>query len=219
MAPGAVLLGNPGTCFECGHEHAAGDRCISFHFDPAFLETIVADVPGVRRARFDLPRLPPSVSLTPLLMEAEAARDEESYARLEEIALRLAAAVAALEAGAERPRRAATPRDRWRVSEAVRRIEAQPDRPTALAELAREAAISPYHFLRTFRDVTGMTPHQLLLQIRLQRAAERLHQSDDTVLTIALDAGFNDLSTFNRRFKRVMGMSPGEYRARRKQTA
>jgi AraC family transcriptional regulator len=75
--------------------------------------------------------------------------------------------------------------------------------------------MSPYHFLRTFRQVTGMTPHQYVLRTRLHRAAVRLRHSTDAVSTIAYDAGFNDLSTFNRRFRREMGVNPGAFRARR----
>ena len=73
--------------------------------------------------------------------------------------------------------------------------------------------MSPYHFLRTFRQVAGMTPHQYVLRTRLHRAAVRLRRTDDAISAIAYDAGFNDLSTFNRRFRRVMGSSPGLYRA------
>ena len=43
LTPGALLLGNHGECYECGHEHSAGDRCIAFHFRPEFFEHIVAD--------------------------------------------------------------------------------------------------------------------------------------------------------------------------------
>jgi AraC family transcriptional regulator len=69
--------------------------------------------------------------------------------------------------------------------------------------------------LRTFREVVGVTPHQFVLRTRLHRAAVRLRRSDAPISAIAFDAGFNDLSTFNRRFRRVMGTSPSAYRARR----
>ena len=59
-----------------------------------------------------------------------------------------------------------------------------------------------------------MTPHQYVLRTRLHRAAVRLRRSDETISAIAFDAGFSDLSTFNRRFRRLMGASPGAYRAR-----
>src|SRR5437899_10767251 len=40
LTPGSLLLGNPGQCFECGHEHAAGDRCIAFRYAPDFFDEI-----------------------------------------------------------------------------------------------------------------------------------------------------------------------------------
>jgi AraC-like DNA-binding protein len=51
------------------------------------------------------------------------------------------------------------------------------------------------------------------LRTRLHRAAVRLRRSEEAISAIAYDAGFNDLSTFNRRFKKVMGVNPGNYRA------
>src|SRR5437763_5406354 len=99
LAPGAVLLGNEGTCFECGHEHGTGDRCLAFHFTPDEFERIVAAVPGVRRAAFAVPRLPPSPQLVALVAAAEAARDEGNAAELEELAFRFAGTVATTLAG------------------------------------------------------------------------------------------------------------------------
>jgi AraC-like DNA-binding protein len=212
MAPGAILFGNPGSCFECGHEHAAGDRCLSFHFAPDYLEAVVAELPGVTRLAFDTPRLPPLPVLAPLLATAEAARDDGDIEAFEELGLQLAAAAVTAAAGSARADRAPSSRDEKRVSEAVRRIEADAGEPVSLAELASETATSPYHFLRSFRRVAGMTPYQFLLRTRLHRAAVRLRTSDAPVSAIAFDAGFNDLSTFNRRFRRVMGNTPNAYR-------
>jgi AraC family transcriptional regulator len=214
LAPGTLLLGNEGECFECGHEHAAGDRCLAFHYAPERLAAIVAELPGVTRTEFALPRLPPLPGLTPLLAAAEAARDERDAAALEEVAIDLAGAVAANLAdatgGATRPSR----HDAGRVTDALRRIEAASEEPIALAELARETAMSPFHFLRTFRQVVGVTPHQFVLRTRLHRAAVRLRRTTEPVATIAFECGFNDLSTFNHRFRNVMGVSPRAYRAR-----
>jgi AraC-like DNA-binding protein len=97
----------------------------------------------------------------------------------------------------------------------VRRISEVSDEALTLNALAHESAMSPYHFLRTFRQVTGMTPHQYLLLARLNRAATRLRSSTDAVATIAYGAGFKDLATFNRRFRRLIGATPSAYRAMR----
>ena len=211
LAPGALLLGNAGECFECGHEHGIGDRCLSFDFAPDYFAEIVAAVPGTRAA-FTVPRVAPSAPLMPLVAAAEYADAME----LEEIGLRLAGAVAA--ALADTARRASTPSrcHQRRVSEAVRRIEAEAHAPITLAALAGDAGMSPYHFLRTFRAVVGMTPHQFVLAQRLRAVAEQLCQSDESVTSIAYGAGFTDLSTFNHRFRRIMGMTPTAYRRARR---
>lgn len=208
LAPGALLLGNPGACFECGHDHGVGDRCLAFDFAPDYFEDILAAVPGARRLGFAVPRLPPASDLIPLVAAAEAAGGDASV--LEELALRLAATVASTLAGT-RTVPSPSRRDERRISAALRRLE-QAEDTIPLADLAEGAAMSPYHFLRTFRAVVGVTPHQFVLGERLRRAAVRLRRTDLPVSAIAYDAGFGDLSTFNRRFRRVMGASPTEYR-------
>jgi AraC-like DNA-binding protein len=212
LAPGAILLGNPKTCFECGHDHSAGDRCISFHYTPEFMEAVLAGVPGATRLAFGKTHLPPSLRLAALVAGAEAAREAGDAAAFEEIGLRVAGAAATTLAG-DRKAKASTEADERRIAEAVRHIETAAEETISLGGLAAEAGISPYHFLRTFRRVAGMTPYQFVLRTRLHRAAVRLRTSSDAVSTIAFDAGFNDLSTFNRRFRRVMGQTPGAYRA------
>ncbi len=212
MAPGALLLGNPGTCYECGHDHSAGDRCLSFHFSPDYMEAVIADVPGAKRLGFRTPRLPPQAALAPLLADTEAARDGGEIGAFEELGLRLAGAAIALTADDGRRDRTPSRRDEKRVSEALLRIEADADRAISIDELASATATSPFHFLRSFRAVAGMTPYQYLLRTRLQRAALRLRASDEAVSAIAFDAGFGDLSTFNRRFRRIMGATPSAYR-------
>jgi AraC family transcriptional regulator len=219
LAPGGMILGNSGACFECGHEHAAGDRCLAFHFSPDQMETILADVPGIRRVAFAVPSLPPLPALMPLLAAAEAARDEGDDAELEELSLRVAGMVAATLSDTAKRLPGPTSRDARRVSDALRKIEAAANEPLALADLARDVATSPYHFLRTFRQVVGMTPHQFVLHTRLTRAAVRLRTTDEPISGIAFDAGFGDLSTFNRRFRRLMGCSPGAYRNGRRRAA
>ena len=87
--------------------------------------------------------------------------------------------------------------------------------PIDLDGLSGEARTSPYHFLRVFRAVTGETPYQFVLRQRMRQAAVRLRTSDEQVSAIAFDAGFGDLSTFNRRFRRVMGQPPMSFRAGR----
>ena len=133
--------------------------------------------------------------------------------RFEEVALRVAAAAVTVESGASGAVR--NLRHESRVTEALRRIEAEPEEPATVRQLARDATMSPYHFLRTFNVISGVTPYQFVLTQRLRRAALRLRRTTDPISAIAYEAGFNDLSTFNRRFQRIMGMTPGSWRTAR----
>jgi AraC-like DNA-binding protein len=66
--------------------------------------------------------------------------------------------------------------------------------------------------LRTFQHVVGLTPHQYVMRMRLQRAAVRLVEEAASVLEIAFDSGFGDVSNFNRSFRVEFGMSPRTFR-------
>jgi AraC family transcriptional regulator len=213
LAPGALLLGNHRHCFECGHEHGVGDRCLSFHFTPEFFEGVLASVPGARQLAFAVPRLPALPLLIPAIAAAEAARDAGDAAELEEQALQVAGVVSAALVDAKTDAAVPGLRDQRRIAAALRRIEKDAHEALSLAALAHEAAMSPYHFLRTFRAVVGLTPHQFVLRTRLHRAAVQLRRSSEDVCSIALANGFNDLSTFNRRFRRLTGKTPTAYRA------
>jgi AraC-like DNA-binding protein len=94
-------------------------------------------------------------------------------------------------------------------------IEAQPAADLTLIRLAREARLSPFHYLRTFESLTGVTPHQYLLRARLRAAAARLLAGPGKILDVALDAGFGDVSNFNRAFRAEFGVNPTAYRRRR----
>jgi AraC family transcriptional regulator len=218
MTPGSLLLGNQGACFECGHQHSRGDRCLAFHFAPEVFESVVAAVPGAKSLALTVPRLPPVPSMLPVLAAAQALREESGTEpeEFQELALRLAAAVCAT-LNDERPvsRRPPRPRDERRVAAALRHIESQRGTRLSLESLAAEAAVSPCHFLRMFEQVVGVTPGQYMLSTRLRHAAVRLRRSNEAIAAVALDSGFDDLSTFNRQFRRATGMAPGAYRAQR----
>jgi AraC family transcriptional regulator len=209
MTPGSLMLGNPGQYFECGHEHAAGDRCVSFWFAPEYFERVAADA-GVRARSLDfrVGRLPPLRPLAALVADAGAALTGLNRVSWEELAVRLITAAVTL-AGDVSPRLIEPPPDVVsRVTRTVRAIERHHDEPLTLGRLARDAGLSPYHFLRTFERVTGVTPHQYILRTRLREAATRIAVGADRILDVALDAGFGDVSNFNRAFRAEFGITP-----------
>ena len=208
MSPGSLVLGSAGSVYECSHPHGEGDRCLSFQFEPELFERLAHDA-GARRAQFDHDRVPPLRALAPLAARARTALGRTDS--FEEIALELAGTVVQLAASQHRD---AAPRERdlARIDRVLRRLESQSGEPQTLGELAGSAGLSRYHFLRTFKTVTGVTPHQWLLRARLRDAAERLAASSAPITDIALDVGFADLSNFIRSFRAEFGVSPRTYR-------
>jgi AraC-like DNA-binding protein len=103
-------------------------------------------------------------------------------------------------------------RDRRRAVETALWIDAHSHRPIDLEDAAAQAGISPFHFLRLFRHVLGVTPHQYLVRSRLRHAARRLADDDSPITDIAYDVGFGDLSNFVRTFHRAAGASPLRFR-------
>jgi len=83
-----------------------------------------------------------------------------------------------------------------------------------VAALARVAHVSEAHFSRQFRATFGETPHRYLQRRRVERAMERLRETDDAVTAICFDVGFNSLGTFSRTFREILGEPPSAYRAR-----
>ena len=84
-----------------------------------------------------------------------------------------------------------------------------------LDELSREVGLSPHYLNSTFARTFGLPPHAYQLQLRIKRAIELL-RGQDCLATIALSLGFADQSHFTRQFKRVVGVSPGAFRATRR---
>jgi AraC-like DNA-binding protein len=213
LYPGALLLGTNRACFQCGHEHGRGDRCISFNVREDAFEDIASIAASRGRHALAQPMLPASNRLAPLFAAIERLQDGVSALRAEELLIGLfETVVAALNDGVRAP----PPPRAWetrRIVEVLRRIEERPDESLDLAGLAAIAGLGKHHFLRVFRRSVGMTPHQYLLRVRVGRAARRLATTRDSVLAVALDSGFNDLSTFNARFRATFGMTPSKYRA------
>lgn len=216
MTPGSLLLGNAGQTFECGHEHGIGDRCIAFSYAPEFFDCLLADA-GIRGARpdFKTPRLPSLRALSPIIARAYAGLAGESDVSWEELSIELAVRAVRVASGFSPVTVAPQPGAVSRVAQTVRMLEQDAESPHSVTDLARDAGLSPYYFLRTFRSVTGVTPHQYLRRLRLRRVATRLRIERKKIVDIALDCGFDDVSNFNRAFRAEFGVSPRAYRSQK----
>ena len=207
LSPGSLLLGNLGQCFECGHDHGAVDRCLAFFYAPEFFER--ASLAGT----FPTHRIPAIAHLSPWIVQARQVIDCPDGVALEELAHGLPAAVLGTLGLSRQSTPSSSAADERRISAALRFIEANLHEPLPLERLASSAKMSEFHFLRIFKQVTQVTPHQYILRARLRKAAVRLKTRSEKVLEIALDAGFGDLSNFNHAFRTEFGVSPTRFRS------
>jgi AraC-like DNA-binding protein len=203
LVAGSCLIGTPGAEFTCTHDHVCGDECLSFFFSPELVDTV-----GARAEAWDVGATPPLAELMVLGELAQAAVDGRSDIGLDEIGHLLAQRMVEVVSGKARKPAKVAARDRRRAVEAALWLDANAHREIELEDAARQAGISPFHFLRLFASVLGVTPHQYLLRARLRHAARQLADDDKPVTEIAYDVGFNDLSNFVRTFHRAAGVSP-----------
>jgi AraC family transcriptional regulator len=218
MTPGSFMLGNPGECFECGHDHAAGDRCVSFHYDPDFFARLL-DETGAHPDAFESSRIAPVRASSEVVAQTTLALGPAASMSWEELAIDVAEAASRLGAGTTRGT-TSVPRDiRAFVTDCVRTIERDSSRQVSLADFAAKAGLSAFQFLRAFRALTGVTPHQFILRSRLRSAATRIADDDSRIIDVALDAGFGDLSNFNHAFRAEFGVTPTAFRDRARASA
>jgi len=187
--------------------------------EPDLVTRVAAEQFGLDPARWAVPPLDfldrPQLRAAMLAVEAELTAGglggplaAESLANL--LAVHLIRHVSA-------PRRLERGRDgvlpRGRLRAVVEYIEEHLDGCPTLAQLAAVVRLNPYHFARQFKAATGLPPHQYVILRRVERAKQLLQAGTDLSLAeVALRAGFSDQSQFSRHFKRLVDVTPGQFR-------
>jgi len=207
LVAGSILVGHPGDEFTCTHDHVCGDECLSFFLSPELVQAI-----GDRSDVWRIGAAPPLPELMVLGELAQAAADSRSDVGLDEVGQIFASRFVNVVSGRSREPKTATARDRRRAVEAALWIDAHSHLQIDLNRAAAQAELSPFHFLRLFAGVLGVTPHQYLVRSRLRHAARLLADDARAVTDVAYDVGFGDLSNFVRTFHRAAGVSPRRFR-------
>jgi AraC-like DNA-binding protein len=102
----------------------------------------------------------------------------------------------------------------WNIEDLADHIRNHFDAPLSLDEMAARCALNASYLSRSFKNKTGTTIFAYLNRIRIEKACLLLKNSDLTITEIAFSVGYNNISFFNRMFKRAMAVTPGEYRRR-----
>ena len=87
----------------------------------------------------------------------------------------------------------------------------QPENLYLIEEMAQDTNISPFHLIRKFKKLYGLTPHQFQIQCKV-RKAQKLLEEEKSVCEVTYDAGFCDQSHLDRCFQKIVGMTPKEYK-------
>jgi AraC-like DNA-binding protein len=207
LVTGSILVGHPGDEFLCTHDHVCGDECLSFFLTPEVVETI-----GNRTEVWRVGATPPLPELMVLGELAQSAAEGRSDVGLDEVGQLFASRFVEVVSGRSGKPVSAKARDRRRAVETALWIDAHSHRQIDLEHAAGQAELSPFHFLRLFASVLGVTPHQYLVRSRLRHAARLLADDERAVTDVAYDVGFGDLSNFVRTFHRAAGVSPRRFR-------
>jgi len=93
-------------------------------------------------------------------------------------------------------------------------IDARPERPWTLSDLAQATGLSPYHLVRTFRQQVGDTPIRYLLKRRIGQAVQLLIETEQPITRIAQETGFDNANYFAKAFRHWMNLSPSQFRQR-----
>lgn len=148
------------------------------------------------------------------LLDELPRRDAASEFAVKGLALCMLAKLSRLGADLARGRKPQPKGDIGSISKAVDIIVRGYTQPVRIPELAAACGMSEATFRRRFARCMGMSPGDYVHNLRIQMAGLRLLSSRDRVLDIALAAGYDSISAFNRHFRRIFGAAPREYRGR-----
>lgn len=99
------------------------------------------------------------------------------------------------------------------VERIITHMKASLDEPLNLDQIAEIAAISKFHLVRVFDELTGTTPHHFLACLRMQRAKDLLLASESSITDICMQVGYTSLGSFSKTFRSLVGISPQQFRA------
>ncbi|MDP2715329.1 AraC family transcriptional regulator [Rheinheimera sp.] len=100
----------------------------------------------------------------------------------------------------------------FKLQKVLRLLEQQLTEPFQLSALAKVAELTEAHFCRAFKKSTGVSPSRYQIRLRIELAQQLLRQSNDTVIDIALQVGYQNPGHFSQLFKREVGVTPVQYR-------
>ncbi len=184
-----------------------------FYFEPTLLQRIASevagrprDIPFFRTGVVDDPELAGRIRLLHVLME-----QQDTPLLAQETALLWTLGQMVVRHADDPPVLRKMQREKTAVLHTKQFISTHYTQNFSIEDLAKAIHLSPYHIIHVFREETGVPPHAYLRQVRIRKAKELL-AAGMPIADVAHNVGFTDQSHLNRWFKRLWGITPGQYR-------
>lgn len=208
---GTTLVFNPGEPHAGRMGRSARWRYRAFYLDGAAMDRLAEDLelPKHSLPGFCTNKLK-DAELSEALQGLHAATEHDGSLLGRQSGLVAAMAALYRRHGSPRPRRSAPGDERSRIGQVAEFLRAHSAEPVTLDRLAVLADMSAYHLVRSFKKELGLPPHVYLTQLRLQAARRHLAQGLGLAETAAA-VGFYDQSALSRHFKKIYGVTPGQY--------
>lgn len=228
LVPGCALLLNDGEEYTIAFDGLQTVETFCFFFERGFVEDAFRATTSGSASLLDNDRAPSIVIReklqfdTPLtsrmsLAHAQLRRGEPLGESFYDAALALVRAQADVAARVSRlPSLRAATREELarRIGNATEFLHANAERGVTIAEAARAAYLSPFHFHRLFTRFHGITPHRYLTRLRLERARALLRAGNDAVADVAVACGFESVGSFASLYKQTFGVTPAKSKNR-----
>jgi AraC-like DNA-binding protein len=202
-----VLLINPGTIHSARAATSEGRTYRGIYPSIELVADALPEIPESQR-RFDRTAIADPTVVSAVRADMDALFSDDEPGSHEEAVIRMIGRLWHA-AGGARPRVAAKQPAR-ELDRVQALIADSSDEPMSLRELAAEAGLSKYHLIRAFRRRFGVTPYAYFLERRVERARQ-LFDRGGSAAAVAAACGFADQSHLTRHFKRIVGVTPGEY--------
>ncbi len=208
-----IMAVNPGDTVTCLTDAPAKPYC-SFLVKPKLINMIAEEMDFAEEIRFENVLNPFSAELTQAVknLEREYGREDRLKLMLDSLEIQISALLLRkFKTNANRTAPRIQDIDSY-IGTALEYIHANYGSNIALQDICKEIHVSEYHFIRMFVKKVGVTPHRYLLMVRMEKAKELLSSRQYSVAETATLCGYGNISAFSAAFKRMIGISPAEYK-------
>ncbi len=211
IGAGQLALIPPGEIHSCNPEQGRSWCYRMWYIAPGRLHSLAEEISGTgARPMFRSPVVVDRTVACRLLHSSALLQDDGCDAGEREEALHAALSSLLVRVGECRPPAVMANRPKA-VLLAEEYLRANIDKTVSLQTLAHLAGLSPWHFLRLFREAKGLPPHAFQTQLRIDRARQLLRRGGE-IAEVAYQLGFSDQCHFSRKFRQFTGATPGQYR-------